>query len=246
MHPENGDWSDFTRTNYRRLLQIAARTYGLTPVAEFDGSAGAGIWRHDVDASPQSALSLARIESEEGVRATYYFNLRSEFYNLLEPAVVRIAREIRDLGHEVGVHFDAAAADLDSVATLERDLAIERDVLRRLIGVEVASFSFHNPSQRTAPFAAPTYAGMRNAYAKDLMARVAYCSDSNGYWRYTPLEEFLRMGHESVCVLTHPEWWQDEPLSPRERIVRCVEGRAAATLERYDTLLLVNDRKNVR
>ena len=35
-------------------------------------------------------------------------------------------------------------------------------------------------------------------------------------------------------------------MSPRDRIVRCVEGRAAATLNGYDQLLAINNRKNIR
>lgn len=244
--PEAADWSDFTRSNYRRMLTLATETYELVPLVSFAVRSGTAIWRHDVDASPQAALAIASIERELGVRATYYFNIKSEFYNLFEPAVASIARQLADMGHEVGVHFDAANADVSSVARLEDGLAIERQMFRDGLGVEVQSFSFHNPSSATAPFTAVAYAGLRNAYGKDLLAAVNYCSDSNGYWRFTPLEEFLRSGHPSIYVLTHPEWWQEEPMSPRRRIARCVEGRAAATLRRYDTLLQVNGRKNVR
>jgi hypothetical protein len=239
-------WTDFTRANYRRLLRLAMNSYTLGTLAPFNAHAGTAFWRHDVDVSPQAALALASIEHEEGVAATYYFNLRSEFYNLLEQPNLQIGRRLAVMGHEIGLHFDAAQADLSSVAHLEHCLATERDILRDLLGVDVRSFSFHNPSEITAAFTEASYAGLRNAYGKDLMSRTAYCSDSNGYWRFTPLEQFLRAGHASVCVLTHPEWWQEEPLSPRDRIVRCVEGRAAATLRRYDASLQLYNRKNIR
>lgn len=239
-------WADFTRDNYRRLLLMAKAAYELQPLADFAPRARLALWRHDVDASPQGALALASIEHEEGVRATYYFNLRSEFYNLFEPEVADIVHQVAAFGHEIGLHYDAANADISSVTSLEQGLAAERDVFRAALGVDVRSFSFHNPSVATAQLTARTYGGLLNAYGKDLLAAVDYCSDSNGYWRFTPLEQFLGGGRESIYVLTHPEWWQAEPMSPRERIVRCVEGRAAATLRRYDTLLEVNNRRNIR
>ena len=64
-----------------------------------------------------------------------------------------------------------------------------------------------------------------------------YVSDSNGYWRFERLPEVLAAGaHERLHVLTHPEWWQEEAMSPRERILRCIAGRARRRGDRHDPL----------
>jgi len=34
-------------------------------------------------------------------------------------------------------------------------------------------------------------------------------------------------------VLTHPAWWQDEPMSPMARVNRCIDGRAEKTRRKY-------------
>jgi hypothetical protein len=47
-------------------------------------------------------------------------------------------------------------------------------------------------------------------------------------------------------VLTHPEWWTPEAMSPRERVVRSVDGRRESTLRAYDQLLERNNRANLR
>jgi hypothetical protein len=47
-------------------------------------------------------------------------------------------------------------------------------------------------------------------------------------------------------VLTHPEWWTPMPLSPRARISRCVEGRAASMNAYYDDIVERSGRPNVR
>jgi hypothetical protein len=246
MSQIKNNWDDFTRKNYSRLLKMASMSYELGTVSNWQNKSLTGLWRHDVDCSPQSALALAKIEHENAIQATYYFNLRSEFYNLLEPAVISIVHAIDAMGHEVGIHFDAAAVDISSLQKLEAALLKEKKVFEALIGIKPMSFSFHNPSDTTSHFKDNFYGGLINAYSSALLKHFSYCSDSNGYWRHTPLEEFLQLKYSRICVLTHPEWWQNEPMSPRDRIVRSVEGRAISTLSRYDETLRKFMRKNIR
>jgi hypothetical protein len=75
---------------------------------------------------------------------------------------------------------------------------------------------------------------MTNVYASRIKDRYAYVSDSNGYWRHERLADVVESGeHERLHVLTHPEWWQPEPMSPRARLERCLEGRTAHAREWY-------------
>ena len=238
-------WSDFTRENYRRLLNLALDKYTIRPVKKWRDDNATAIWRHDVDYSPQAALALAIIENNAEVEATYYFNLRSEFYNLFEQDVANIVKAIGGLGHEVGLHFDGQIYDLSSEQTLCEALRIEIAAFESLLSEKVRSFSFHNPNEETNLYKQHEYAGLINAYSTGLFEKFSYCSDSNGYWRFTPLEDFLNEGHSAVCVLTHPNWWQAIPLCPRDRIVRAVEGRSSATLKRYDEQLTKYGRKNM-
>jgi len=57
--------------------------------------------RHDVDRLPHRAIAMARLEREFGVGATYYFRC-SEKGKFPEYAI----REVSDLGHEVGYHYE--------------------------------------------------------------------------------------------------------------------------------------------
>ena len=236
---------DITRENYKRLLKIASRKYTIGNVADCDCLDLTCLWRHDVDCSPQSALAMAKIEHDEGVPATYYFMLRSDFYNIFEPAVVKIIHSIQAMGHEVGLHFDANQYDVTSTEVLEAALTKEKNAFESIIDVGIKSFSFHNPSLNSTKFKKFSYAGLINASNSNLIERFEYCSDSNGYWRFTPLEEFLEQSYPNICVLTHPVWWQAEVLSPRSRIIRSIEGRATATLMRYDAILDAAGRENI-
>ena len=149
------------------------------------------------------------------------------------------------MGHEEGLHFDANQYDISSAEALEIAQIKEKNVLETIIGVGMNSFLFHNPSSENLQFRSCYYGGMVNAYNSELMERFEYCSDSNEYWRFTPLGEFLDQNHPNVCVLTHPVWWQNEVMSPRSRIIRSIEGRAEATLKRYDALLDFAGRENI-
>jgi hypothetical protein len=236
---------DFTEARYRELLKRAKERYRFIAFPDFAAEGPAVLWRHDIDMSPQRALALARIEAEEGVRSTYFVLLHSDFYNALEPAVVAVIREIIAAGHHLGLHFDASFWP-DS---FEDRLAVERDLLELVFGTDVRAFSMHNPGlgETHEILQAGEVAGMINAYGESIHQKFAYCSDSNGIWRFRRLDEVLeRASDEFLQVLTHPEWWLPEALPPRARVTRAIEGRAARLHEAYDKLLADAGRPNVR
>jgi hypothetical protein len=242
----NKQYSEFTRSGYRRLLRLALSRYRFVPLAEFSGEVGACIWRHDVDISPQAARAIGNIEAGEGVRSVFYFNLRSPFYNLLESDNLNVVKALQDMGHDIGLHFDASVLSSPLICDLERALDIERNIFKWILSYDVQSFSFHNPGAHTAGFKDERYAGLVNAYSRIFFDHCAYCSDSNGYWRHTPLSTFLSADHPSAYVLTHPDWWTPRPMSPRRRVLRAVRGRAQAVVAGYDSRLLASGRTNIK
>ena len=50
--------------------------------------------------------SLAKIENELGVKATYFLKLHSEFYNLFEKSIFEKVLKIIEFGHNIGLHFE--------------------------------------------------------------------------------------------------------------------------------------------
>lgn len=108
---------DFTLTSYRNLLEaLLAKDFPFMPFAqllEHGGKQAApsrmAILRHDVDLRPQNSLATAKLEAELGIRGSYYFRMVPESFD------ADIIRQIVDLGHEVGYHYetmDTAAAKL--------------------------------------------------------------------------------------------------------------------------------------
>jgi len=228
-------YADFTYDNYRRLVKLAKQTYVFRGFEDFARDERFVLWRHDVDLSMHAARNLAQIESEEGVRATYLLQLHSDFYNLLQGDVAERVREIVAGGHDLGLHFDSHFYGIESAAELDAHLRRERDVIEAFFGRPVPVFSFHNTTPFTMSCRDWQYGGMINAYAEYFQTAVGYCSDSNGYWRYRRLEDVLSDATEPrLQVLTHDGWWQAEAISPRQRLLRCIAGRADQTLRSYE------------
>ena len=192
------------------------------------------LWRHDVDLSLNRALRLAEIENEFGVSSTFFLNLHSRFYNLLEADQTTLARTLIKLGHEVGLHFDASFYARDDFSGLEKRMELEANLVQNVLDVEVRAVSFHNPSPAILSWGRESLAGMVNAYSRSLREHVPYCSDSGGTWRYQTLHSFLSDPHVSCAqVLTHPGWWHETHLSPQQSIRRAIEGRSAAANDGY-------------
>lgn len=239
-------FSDFTRENYRKLLQLAKSKYNFIQFTEKQIAEGSILWRHDVDYSPQSALKLAKIENEEGVKSTFFLLFHSEFYNLLEYVNTECFKSISNLGHEIGLHFDASFYNIQDVETLEKYLNIESSFLGEILQTKIKAFSFHNPFEFELSCNENTYAGLINTYAKRFHKDIGYCSDSNGYWRYKRLEDVLKESKSgSLQILTHPEWWQEEILSPKQRVLRCIEGRSAYVRTSYENFLKLHGRSDI-
>lgn len=68
------------------------------------------ILRHDVDARPLNSLRFARIQAKRGIAGTYYFRMVSQSWD------EAIIKEMVELGHEVGYHYetmDTCRGDVD-------------------------------------------------------------------------------------------------------------------------------------
>jgi hypothetical protein len=239
-------FDDFTEASYRAILELAVGRYAFEPFGT-DASGPHVLWRHDVDYSVHRGVALARIEAEFGARSTYFLSLHSDLYNVLEPKVNALARELAAMGHWLGLHFDVGFYAHRSPGAVDERVAWEARVLADALDAPVDAVSLHNPSvSGTEELDAERLGELVHAGARSVRDRYAYVSDSNGYWRFERLPDVLSAGrHERLQVLTHPEWWQQEPMSPRERILRCIEGRGRAAEASYDALLANNARVNV-
>ena len=246
MVDDNFNIDDFTVDHYRDLLRMAKKSYEFCRYGTEVKNKKFILWRHDCDYSMNRSLRLARIEAQEGVHSTFFLLPHCDFYNLLEKSQSRIVREIVDLGHDIGLHFDAEYYDVSSEDDLDRLVQKEAGWLHDWFGVDVNAFSFHNPTPFLLGCEKDRYGGLINCYSSYFKNNVGYCSDSNGYWRFRRLFDVLDKAEDPCLqVLTHPGWWQDTAMKPRARVARCAQGRADAVMNNYDSALVFHKRKNV-
>jgi hypothetical protein len=227
-------FSDFTLEEYRLLIRQAKKNYKFVTYTEFDPNQRCILWRHDIDISPAMALETAKIEAEEGIKATYFILLHSDFYNLLNPANYEIIESIKKLGHNIGLHFDPFFYDIFSEHELDEAIIFEKEILEKTFDIKIDAFSFHNNTPFTLSCENEMYGGLINIYSKKFKS-VPYCSDSNGYWRYRRLKDVLETSEDfNLHVLTHEVWWRNEVMSPKQKILKCIEEQGEATYNIYE------------
>lgn len=130
-------FDDFTFSNYERLILLAKKN-GFTFILHKDSYNAERkdiIWRHDVEFEPDIALRMAEIEYKNGVRTTYFFQLHSECYNLLNEHYTSVFHKIKDLGHCVGLHFDCRYWNIIDESQLNEYITIDKDYMERALRV---------------------------------------------------------------------------------------------------------------
>jgi hypothetical protein len=200
--------------------------------------------RHDIDTDLGAALSMARVENDLNVAATYFVMTRSPLYNLFSRCNHQHVREILAQGHHLGLHFDHGFdAGLQRSAVDQIDL--EARFLEDLFEVGVSAVSFHQPG--AAVLQGELSTGHRvNTYSKAQLKDFHYLSDSNRV--FAPLdtastgpdriESWIRAAAPWIQILIHPMWWVYQESSTEQVWNRVIESN----FERTQQQLLQTER----
>jgi hypothetical protein len=229
----------FSFAAYRRMLD-AARDSGYRFVAYDDDHPDDGsrlcLLRHDVDIDPEAAARIARIEHECGVAATYFVMVRSPVYNAFGRANEMFFREIVDLGHRIGLHYDLAFRPY--VRPTDEWIRREAAVLESMLGVEVNVVSFHQPTFGAEDARSVQSEGMISAF--DFPGFV-YVSDAN---KAMPEGSFVRLFSEALIqrihLCIHPIWWATD--DPTADVADLWDEAIIATLTRSQQQILATER----
>lgn len=214
--------NQFTYEEYGILLGIVKTGRTNQCFADFrnsDTPSSFFLLRHDIDFSLSAALKMARFEAERDVRATYFLLVSSEHYNLLSESFCDVPRQLRALGHEVGLHYDVRAMSKRHSTDLHTKLQHEIDILSGLTGSPIQSIAMHNPSiYGDDPFAGDHH--FINAYDPQFTKAIAYYSDSCGAWRNNTYDAFNGSNiPERLQLLIHPFFWAETPGDRWERLL---------------------------
>jgi hypothetical protein len=239
---------------YRALLEAALRAgYRLLALEDWVGEGAPRngtllILRHDVDQHPRSALTMASIEAELGVRSTWYFRWRTAHPDVM--------RELRARGFGVGLHYETlsrralAGEDGGSAAIEEarRELRGEIAAFQKLFG-PIRSVSPHGDSRAPRTSNAELLRGQDPAEygvefdgneamrGRGLARWVTDRSAAEGGWKDgVDPRGFLADGESPLLCLTHPNNWVSGPSLWADRLLAAVlppgqgaEGRPIRT-----------------
>lgn len=147
--------------------------------------------RHDVDGDLRSAIAMSQIESELGIKSTYYFLHTAPYYGmpgtnnstfLRHFSMADIYREFEEIGHEVGLHNDALQVAQNWGIDGSQALTVEIEWLRSA-GLSIAGTVAHN--------SVGTYGAANFAIFK---GRPRSFSDTDSYWCIEKGKMVTRLG----------------------------------------------------
>lgn len=184
------------------------------------------ILRHDVDQHPRSALAMAAIEEELGLRSSWYFRWRTA-----HPAVIS---RLQRAGFEVGLHYEtltrralergwAEPADAAMIESGRTELRSEIEAFDRIFGL-LRSAVPHGDSRVPAVHNADLLRGEDCAgYGIEFDGNEAMRGRELGFWLTdrTAAEggwkdgidpaELLAGGSSPILSVTHPNNWASGP-----------------------------------
>ena len=228
---------DFTLDKYRELCQAVIESgYEVVTVREHlekpHLSLKLVILRHDVDRKPASALRMATLERQLGISATYYFRKRRWTFR---PEIIR---NITQLGHEIGYHYEAlvkAGGDYDrAIRIFEDELNEFREVCDvRTIGMHGSPLSRYDNRDLWQRFDFRKLGIIGETYLSIGYDEVAYLSDTGRTWdsrkynirdmvvagnapQVNTTDEVISLVESTVvnklCIVTHPNRWSSSKL----------------------------------
>lgn len=77
------------------------------------------VLKHDVESNLHNALELAKIESQYGIKGSYYV----QAYLLKDKENIALLKKIQDMGHELSYHYDVLDANSGDYLKAEKDFA---------------------------------------------------------------------------------------------------------------------------
>lgn len=216
----------FNRQDFEKLMDyVAPRNIGI----QEDGPGI--IMRHDIDDNLERAVKMAEVESEHGVRATYFMLNTASYWNTKWSW--EKFRYIESMGHEIAWHNNVITEWIKA----ERQQSIDTLIIKVLCEFLEEGFTIkgsashgdglcyvHNYVNNQVFTAFPKVGlnGKPNTldyqqvkmedygleYEAYAIPRDVYLSESGKKWRSEINESDLRNQNNRVCILIHPQHWQ--------------------------------------
>lgn len=223
----------FTLTEYRNLIKLAKKRFGFISYNEYKEHDKFILWRHDVEYSVDEMNTLAMINTEEGIKSTFFVQLHCIFYNFWDKINTGIFKDWLSCGHDIGLHFDCGYHDMQ-FDKIEELISKEKTILEETFGTKIHSFAYHNPNEEILKYR-ENYSGLVNTYNKDFLGgNITYVSDSNGRWREKTLRDVLEDTNIiKVQANLHDTWWTNERIPQIKKLENALRRSAEEQIRIY-------------
>lgn len=224
---------NFTYDSYEYLLDLLKdKGYDFCNYNNYKEFRKPIILRHDIDFSIDEALEFAKLENRKSIKSTYFVLLSTDFYNIFSKRANELLKEIMNLGHKIGLHFDEKRYDISNVMDLEKRIEKEASYLEGVLCSSINVVSMHRPSkwilENDIQFVKVT-----NAYSRTFMEDFKYLSDSRMHWKEDVLTIVRNLKYEKLHILTHPFWYSYKEETMKERLLNFINQ---SKLERYNSI----------
>lgn len=221
---------EFTYNKYKFLLELLKhKKYEFASYSNYKAISKPVILRHDIDNSLFKALEIAKIENEFHVKSTYFVLLSTDFYNVFSKSCNAIIKEIINLGHDIGLHFDEQRYIINSENELECYVEYEKNILEGVLERSVEAVSMHRPSKWILENNIQ-FRSLINTYGAEFFITFKYLSDSRMQWREDVIGIINSERYDKLHILTHPFWYAHDNGNIKSRIKGYINS---AKKERY-------------
>ena len=209
----------FTFKNYEESLKLAKeKGYSFSTLGDFDDNKENDLLillRHDLDYPElQKALSFAEIENRLNIKATYFVRVHSDRYNPFGFKTYYALRQILNLGHEIGLHYE----HLDFCDITKEDPAkiIMKDkrLLELIFDIKIKGIAGHRDWTDIVNWDFWKDHDFRDfdfeydAYEDKFMNSMLYIDDSLRHWKEDKcMCQYIHNKVSRLYFLTHPFYW---------------------------------------
>lgn len=227
---------DFNIKQYKYFLDsIRLKDYGFQTFNDFltNPKVRSVVLRHDVSLLPFNSLKFAKIQNELGIQGTYYFRAVPDSWN------ESIIKEISELGHEIGYHYENLTTKDGNLKLAIRDFKKNLEKLRHIAPVSTICMygcpkSIYDSKDIWKKYNYRNYDIIGEPYFDIDFNKVMYLTDTGRMWdgknvsvrdkvstnisqsyhTTNQIIEALRLDilPDQIMFAFHPQRWHDNPL----------------------------------
>lgn len=227
--------------SYREYISIINKYRNrLKNICDIDESNPFAFIRHDVEFSTLRAYQMANIELKMNVRTNYFFQTISNAYNVTSIKNCKLIKEIKKMGHNIGLHLYVTHIKKGDWDTLLKSLSFQSNILEEIIEDNIDSFAFHRPPKWVLENRENIIGGLINLYGdkffeySDNPKQIKYLADSKHKWTFGhPLDQ--NANFHKFQINMHPDEWTDIGLDIYENFKSLLEENKVEFLQTLDS-----------